>query len=76
MVLLVDDLLKLPYDLSMEVLQAIADTADNETLSTESSIRKKVMDTQMRYERGDLEEEGYRTTMEELRSRLKRAKGD
>jgi hypothetical protein len=76
MALVVDDLLKLPFDLSMEMLQAIADKADNERLSSESSIRRKVMDTQIRYERGELAETDYRTTMDELRSRLKKVKGE
>ena len=76
MALVVDDLLKLPFDLSIEVLQAIADKADNERLSSEASIRRKVMDTQLRYERGDLLENDYRTVMEDLRSRLKMVKGE
>jgi predicted nucleic acid-binding Zn ribbon protein len=76
MALLVDDLLKLPFDLSIEVLQAITDKADNECLSTEASIRRKVMETQIRYERGELVENDYRTTMEELRSLLKNVKGE
>ena len=76
MALVVDDLMKLPFDLSKEVLQAIADKADDERLSSEASIRRKVMDTQMRYERGDLSENDYRTVMEELRALLKKVKGE
>lgn len=76
MALVVDDLLKLPFDLSIDILQAIADKADNERLSSEASIRRKVMETQIRYERGELLENEYRTVMEDLRSRLKKAKGE
>jgi len=76
MALVVDDLLKLPFDLSIEVLQAIADKADDERLSSEASIRRKVMATQMQYERGEIPEEDYRTLMGDLRSRLDKAKGE
>lgn len=76
MALVVDDLLKLPFDLGVEVLQAIADKADDECLSSETSIRRRVMATQMRYERGEIPENDYRTLMNDLRSRLKKSKGE
>jgi uncharacterized membrane protein len=75
MALVVDDLLKLPFDISVEVLQAIADKADDERLSSETSIRRKVMATQIRYEQGEIPENDYRTIMNDLRSRLKKVKG-
>ena len=75
MVLIVDDLLKLPFDLSMEVLQAIADDADAITLKTERAVREQVLKTQMQFEQGDLPEEEYRATMSNLRRRLDEVKG-
>jgi hypothetical protein len=75
MVLIVDDLLKLPFDLGVEVLQAIADNADAELLNTEVSVRHRVLETQMLFEKGDLAEEDYRITMNKLRDRLTEVKG-
>ena len=75
MVLIVDDLLKLPFDLGMKVLQAIADDADAITLNTEKAVREQVLKTQMQFERGDLPEEEYRATMSNLRRRLDEVKG-
>jgi len=75
MVLIVDDLLKLPFDLSMEVLQAIADDADTITLKTERAVREQVLRIQMQFERGDLPEEEYRAAMIQLRKRLDEVKG-
>ena len=75
MVLIVDDLLKLPFDLGMKVLQAIADDADAITLNTEKAVREQVLKTQMQFERGDLPEEEYRATMSQLRKRLDEVKG-
>jgi hypothetical protein len=75
MVLIVDDLLKLPVDLGMKVLQAIADDADTVTLSTERAVREQVLRLQMQFERGDLPEEEYRAAMIQLRKRLDEVKG-
>lgn len=74
MVLLVDDLLKLPFDLSMKVLQGIADDADAMTLNTEKAVREQVLRLQMQFERGDLPEEEYRSAMIQLRKRLEEVK--
>ncbi len=76
MVLIVDDLLKLPIDLGVEVLQAIADNADAELLNSERSVRQRVLETQMKFEKGDLPEEEYRITMKKLRERLNEVKGE
>lgn len=76
MVLIVDDLLKLPFDLGVEVLQAIADNADAELLNSERSVRQRVLETQMKFEKGDLPEDEYRTTMNRLRERLNAVKGE
>jgi len=75
MALIVDDLLRLPLDLSMKVLQAIADDADAMTLNTERAVREQVLKTQMQFERGDLPEAEYRVTMGQLRKRLDEVKG-
>jgi uncharacterized membrane protein len=75
MALIVDDLLRLPIDLGMKVLQAIADDADAITLNTERAVREQVLKTQMQFERGDLPEEEYRATMSQLRKRLDEVKG-
>ena len=76
MVFVVDDLLKLPLDLSVEVLQAIAEKAENEGLVTEKAVRNRVLETQMRYEQGDLSESDYRMTISDLRSRLEKLKAE
>ena len=75
MALIVDDLLRLPIDLGMKVLQAIADDADAMTLKTERAVREQVLRTQMQFERGDLPEEEYRAAMIKLRKRLEEVKG-
>jgi hypothetical protein len=75
MVLIVDDLLKLPFDLGMKVIEAIADDADAITLKTEKAVREQVLRTQMQFERGDLPEEEYRAAMINLRKRLNEVKG-
>ena len=75
MVLIVDDLLKLPVDIGFEVLQSIADKADGEQLNSEKAIRNRVFETQMQFERGDLAEDEYRATMKRLRDRLDMVKG-
>ena len=71
---IIDDILKLPVDLGMKALRAIADQIDDEMLNTEASVRKKVMETQLRYEGGALTEEEYREMMDRLSKRLKEVK--
>ena len=75
MVLIIDDLLKLPFDLGMKVIEGIADDADAITLNTEKAVREQVLRTQMQFERGDLPEEEYRAAMINLRKRLNEVKG-
>jgi len=71
---IVDDILKLPMDMGMKALRAIAEQADDETLRTEESVRKKVMETQLKYESGEMKEEEYRVMMDYLSKRLKEVK--
>ena len=76
MVLVVDDLLKLPIDIGYEVLQAIAEKAEAEGLVSEDAVRNRVLETQMKYERGDISESDYHLVIADLRSRLKKIKGE
>lgn len=73
---IIDDFLKIPIELGMKVLRTIAEQVDEEMLNTEESVRKKVMETQLRYESGELKEAEYRETMEYLRKRLDEVKGE
>jgi len=73
---LIDDLLRFPIDVGMKVLRTIAEQVDNELLRTEGSVRKKVMETQLRYESGEMEEGAYREMMDFLRKRLEEVKGE
>ncbi len=76
MVLVLDDLLKLPFDIGVEVLQGIAEKAESEGLTSEKAVRDRVLRTQMNYERGDLSEAEYQASIAVLRSRLKELKGE
>jgi hypothetical protein len=73
---IIDDLLRFPIDLGMKILRTIAEQADEEMLNTEESVRKKVMETQLKYESGEMEEEEYLKMMEYLKKRLKEVKGE
>lgn len=72
--LIVDDILKLPIVLGMQVLRAIVENVDNELLRTEESVRKKIMETQLQYESGEMNAEEYREMMDYLRKRLEEVK--
>ena len=72
--LLVDDILKLPIVLGMQVLRTIAEQVDDELLGTEESVRKKIMETQLQYESGEMNAEEYREMMDYLRKRLEEVK--
>jgi len=74
--LIIDDLLRFPLDLGMKVLRAIAEQVDEEMLNTEESVRKKIMETQLKYESGELKEEEYLKIMDYLKKRLKEVKGE
>ena len=75
MVLIVDDLLKIPFDLGLKVLEKIAEQVDEELLSTEDAVRKKIMDTHWQFETGQIEEEEYHKTIEFLKTRLEEMGG-
>jgi uncharacterized membrane protein len=76
MVFVIDDILRFPIDLGMKVLRTIAEQVDDEMLNTEESVRKKVMETQLKYESGEMKEEEYREIMDYLKKRLKVVKGE
>lgn len=71
---IIDDILKLPVELGMKVLRTIAEQVDDELLRTEESVRKKIMETQLKYESGEINEEEYREMMDHLRKRLEEVK--
>ena len=71
---IIDDILKLPVELGMKVLRTIAEQVDDELLRTEESVRKKIMETQLKYESGEINEEEYRKMMDHLRIRLEEVK--
>ncbi len=71
---IIDDILKLPVDLGMKALRAIAEQIDDEMLNTEASVRKRIMETQLKYEGGAVNEEEYREMMDRLSKRLKEVK--
>lgn len=71
---IIDDILRLPVDLGMKVLRTIAEQVDDEMLRTEESVRKKIMETQLKYESGEINEEEYREMMDHLRKRLEEVK--
>jgi hypothetical protein len=71
---IIDDILRLPVDLGMKVLRTIAEQLDDEMLRTEESVRKKIMETQLKYETGEMQEEEYREITDHLRKRLEEVK--
>jgi hypothetical protein len=70
MALILDDIVQLPFTFGMQVLQALAKQVDRETLSTEISVREKIMEIQMAFESGDLPKDEYDAHMKFLRERL------
>lgn len=72
--LLIDDLLTVPFTLGMKVLEKIRDEVDEQMLATEESVRKKFMEVQMSYENGELNEKEYTEWVTFLKNRLKEIK--
>ena len=75
MVIILDDILKLPFDLGIRVLEEISGQVDTELLRTEESVRKRIMEIRWDYENGRMDAEEYRRTEKELRMRLEELKG-
>ena len=76
MVLIIDDILIIPFSLGFDILQAIAEKADEELLNTEKSIRDQILKTQNSYENGEISGEKYQMEMKKLRRRLNIVKGE
>ena len=76
MALIIDDLLRFPIDLSVKIISAIRDMADEQMLNTQDAIQKRFMEIQMLYENGELEENKYREQAGFLEERLKERTGD
>ncbi|MDO8841922.1 hypothetical protein [Methanocalculus sp.] len=70
MVLFIDDLLAVPLTLSRQIIEALIEEAEKETLTSAGAIRQKISDLQIAYEEGDLSEDEYHAWMQEMRSRL------
>jgi len=70
MVLIVDDILKIPLTLSMKVLEEISNQVDEELLNTEEAVRNKRLEIQWQYETGQMEKEEWEKTSESLKQRL------
>jgi len=71
----VDDLLKIPLTIGKEILTEMARQIDEELLTTEAAVRKKIMSAQLRFETGEISEEDYTQTMAFLRERLEKVGG-
>lgn len=70
MVILIDDLLAIPLTLSRQILEALIEEAEKETLTSEGAIRQRIYDLQVAYEEGEISDDEYYTEMHDLRSRL------
>lgn len=72
--LLVDDLLALPFQGLLGIIQRIQEMADRE-LTDEGSLQEKLMELQLRYEMDEVTEEEYHRLAGELEARLNAARG-
>jgi hypothetical protein len=71
--LLVDDLLALPFQGLLGIFQKIAEMADRE-LTDEGSLQEKLMEIQLRYEMDEVGPGDYTRLAEELEARLNAAR--
>lgn len=76
MVLIVDDLLALPFRLGGDILEQFVDQVDEETLGSVGAVRRRIMHLQIAFEQGEMDEQEYREQMNDLRVRLKTLEGD
>lgn len=76
MVLIVDDILKIPFTIGMKVLEEISKQVDGELLLSEDSIRKKIIEMRLEYENGNINGEEYSRINKNLRKRLAAATQD
>lgn len=72
---IISQIIRIPMDLTKKVLEGIVKQVDEGMLRTEESVLKKIMEVQMKYENGVLEENEYREVMNILGDRLKEIRG-
>jgi len=70
MVLIIDDIISVPWVIGMQIVEALQEQAENETLSSESALRKRIYEIQLSFEHGELSGEEYNATMADLKRRL------
>lgn len=70
MVLIIDDIISVPCVIGMQVVEALQEQAENETLSSKSALRKRIYEIQLAFEHGELSDEEYRAAMADLKRRL------
>ncbi len=71
--LVVDDLLALPFQGLLGIVRTIQEMADRE-LTDEGSLQEKLMEVQLGYEMGEVTEQEYTRLAEELEARLNAAR--
>lgn len=76
MVLIVDDLLKIPFTLGMKVMEEISARVDEELLNTEEAVKKRRLEIQWQYETGRIDKAEWERATESLKQRLNEVRGD
>ncbi|PIP17912.1 MAG: gas vesicle protein GvpG [Parcubacteria group bacterium CG23_combo_of_CG06-09_8_20_14_all_35_9] len=68
--LLIDDLLRLPWTLGKKVLEKIRDMALEELEDTPEKLKKELLDLQMDLDSGKITEEEYKKKEDDILKRL------
>ena len=76
MVLIVDDILKIPFTLGLKVLEEISGQVDEELLNTEEAIRNRRLEIQWQYETGQMSEAEFEEATAFLKQKLNEIRGD
>ena len=76
MVLIVDDILKIPFTLGLKVLEEISGQVDEELLNTEEAIRNRRLEIQWQYETGQMSEAELEEATAFLKQKLNEIRGD
>jgi len=76
MVLIVDDLLKIPFTLGKKVLEEISNQVDEELLNTEDAVRNKRLEVQWQFETGQIDQAELDKSTEFLKHRLNEIRGE
>lgn len=66
------DLLMAPIKLSLQVLEAIRKEVDKEMLNTVESVKRKMMELQLKYELNQISKREYEEAMKLLEERWRR----